>query len=115
MDRELSTAPGAHQPGNSQNPALLLLLLRLQHLPAALKLGVILWSKHWDNSHTKNYKKDHFPSKIYCKEIMQQRHEARCNLHLIDNIISNNLEVFLKKDRHLETVSQNNVETGARK
>lgn len=58
MDRELSTAPGAHQPGNSQNPALLLLL---QHLPAALKLGVILWSKLWENSHTKNYKKDHFP------------------------------------------------------
>lgn len=46
---------------------------------------------------------------------MQQRHEARCNLHLIDSIISNNLEVFLKKDRHLETVSQNNVETGGRK
>lgn len=64
------------------------------HLPAAPKLGVVLWSRLWDNSHTRSYKKDFFPSKIYYKEIMQQRHKARCNLHLIDSIISNNLEVF---------------------
>lgn len=34
---------------------------------------------------------------VSTKEIIQQRHGARYSLHLIDSIISNNLEVFGRK------------------